>query len=275
MENCDYTDSTDILNRIKKLSGELEHSRMLQQHLHPKAYTSLMIIITILAFLTTSPGLALYFSGKVKIKHILTTYIQCVCMFVTVTLYWLIFGYSIAFSPSSERNQGSVSFIGDSSQFWLKNISLTSFHFLAPTLPESIFCLYQLAHAINACTWNIGGFAARSKFQSMLLFSFIWLLVVYCPLVHSLKHPYGFLFSEGIIDHGALTTHLSSGVSSVLASYFIGPQLVTKDYFESRNIFVSLWGSCFVYTGTMALNIGSSLSCGKQLIYFIDPPFHE
>ena len=113
-----------------------------------------------------------------------------------VTFLWLSFGYSLAFSPV--QLNGHVNEVyGNAERLWLRGMMLDTTHALAPTIPEAIFCAYQLTFAIITAGLICGSFADRMKYHSMMIFIAFWHLIVYCPIAHSNWHPQGWLYRLG------------------------------------------------------------------------------
>ena len=128
-----------------------------------------------------------------------------------ITFLWLVFGYSLAFSPA--QLNGSVNEVyGNSDRLWLRGMMTMTSHALAPTIPEALFCAYQLTFAIITAGLICGSFADRMKFPSMMVFISFWHLMVYCPIAHSNWHPQGWLYRLGVLDYaGGNVVHVCSG----------------------------------------------------------------
>lgn len=228
--------------------------------------TGFILCCSAVVMLMTLPGISLFYAGAVKIRHIMTTFIQTMAITGVVTIVWQVCGYSLAFGPSSQSSYPTPLF-GDGSRLWLEGMQLDSVHQMAPTIPESAFCMFQLSNAIIACALIVGGFACRTRFLSVLLFISLWLICVYCPLSHSHRHPDGFLYNMNVLDFaGGNVVHISAGITALMASYYVGPHSNTNELerFESRNILMSVWGACFVLIGWFGFNMGSSYSSGAS-----------
>ena len=122
----------------------------------------------------TLPGLALFYGGLVRSKNILSILMQCFAIAGIISILWLVVGYSIAFSEGNN-------YIGGLSKVMFNGITETS---MSADIPESLFTLFQMTFAIITLALIIGGFAKRMKFSAVLLFSSVWLLVVYAPITH-------------------------------------------------------------------------------------------
>jgi Amt family ammonium transporter len=234
-----------------------------------------MITSCALVLFMTVPGLGLYYAGITRPKNVLTTYIQCWTITCLVTFLWLVFGYSLAFAPSEAETAGAPYYkqrspvIGDASRFWLYGLRLDSVHELAPTIPESVFCIYQLTFAIITAALIVGAFADRMKFSSMIFFIVMWHLLVYCPIAHSVWHPSGFLFQAGVLDFaGGNVVHISSGISGLVSTLVLGPRIgfsknMTKP-FENYNLLLTATGAAMLWVGWFGFNAGSAVAANPR-----------
>ncbi len=153
------------------------------------ANTAWILTSTALVLLMTLPGLALFYGGLVRSKNILSILMQCFAIAGIVSILWLVAGYSIAFAD------GNL-YCGSLSKFMLGGVTEGS---LSGNIPESLFVLFQMTFAIITPALIIGGFAERMKFSAVLLFSGIWLLLVYAPITHWVWGG-GWLQELGVLD---------------------------------------------------------------------------
>ncbi|MDP7522202.1 MAG: ammonium transporter, partial [Arenicellales bacterium] len=151
--------------------------------------TSWILTSTALVLFMTIPGLALFYGGLVRSKNVLSVLIQCFAITGIVSVLWLIVGYSIAF------DQGNA-LVGGLSKVLFSGVLEES---MSDSIPESVFALFQLTFAIITPALIIGGFAERMRFSAVLLFSAIWLLVVYAPITHWVWGG-GWLGEMGLLD---------------------------------------------------------------------------
>jgi ammonium transporter, Amt family len=252
-----------LTSEFKELQAAHSHRKLTE---YDEGEVAIILASTSLVIFMTLPGIALFYSGGVKIKHVLTTFAQTMSIVAVITCLWMIFGYSLAFAPSNGELR-SASVFGDTSKFWLHGMRIDSRHVSAPHIPESTYCLFQLTNAILACALIVGPFSCRAKYLPLLTFMGIWLLLVYCPLVHMLHHPEGFLNKAGVLDFaGGLTVHVAPGIAAFVCAKLIGNRLDTEERFESRNMLLSVWGACFLWIGWFGFNIGSSIVDGDPLL---------
>ena len=219
-----------------------------------------MLAATALVFLMTLPGLSLYYAGMAsKKRSLLTTAMQAFSITCLITITWLFFGYSLSFSPGSPV-------IGGYTRFFLVNLEMSLGHPKAPTIPETLFCAFQLGFAIVTATVFCGASADRMKFYSLLIIVALWHLIVYCPVAHSNWHFEGFLYQAGVLDYaGGNVVHISSGMSGLISSYVIGKRLDSDhDPFVPNNMLYTITGACLLWIGWFGFNAGSSYGADEQ-----------
>ena len=213
--------------------------------------TAWILVATALVLFMTLPGLALFYGGLVRSKNVLSVLLQCFAISGIVTILWLIAGYSIAFSEGTP-------FYGGLSKMFFAGIMEDS---LSGSIPESLFALFQMTFAIITPALIIGGFAERMKFSSILLFSSLWLIVVYCPLTHWVWGG-GWLQQMGLLDFaGGTVVHISAGVAALVAALVLG----RRDGFPHtsmppHNMTMTVKGAGMLWVGWFGFNGGSALA---------------
>src|SRR3954466_5396388 len=173
------------------------------------ANTAWMIVAAALVLFMTLPGLALFYAGLVRAKNALSVLMQCFAITCVVTLAWVVVAYSIAFGDGGASN----AWWGGLGKSFLAGIDVKT---VKGTLPESLFAMYQMTFAIITPALVIGAFAERVRFSAMLLFSLLWLLVVYVPLAHWVWGE-GWLQKMGLLDFaGGTVVHANAGVAALV-----------------------------------------------------------
>jgi len=211
--------------------------------------TAWILISTVLVLFMTLPGLALFYGGLVYSKNLISVLIQCFAVACLMSITWFIAGYSIAFTETGE-------FFGDLSKVFLNGVNLES-EFAG--LPESVFFMFQMTFAIITPALIVGAFVERAKFISVLLFSFIWLLVVYAPVTHWIWGG-GWLSKLGVQDFaGGLVVHLNCGISALVFAYLLGPRLNKKQLVPHSPPLVMI-GTSMLWVGWFGFNGGSALA---------------
>lgn len=216
------------------------------------ANTSWILSSTALVLFMTLPGLALFYGGLVRSKNILSILMQCFAIAGIVSVLWLVVGYSIAFSDGN-------AYFGGLSKFMLSGVLEGS---LTGDIPESLFVLFQMTFAIITPALIIGGFAERMKFSAVLLFSAIWLIVVYAPITHWVWSDGGWLNKMGLLDFaGGTVVHITAGVGALVAALVLGP----RHGFPSKpmlphNMTMTIMGAGMLWIGWFGFNGGSALA---------------
>ena len=138
-----------------------------------QADTAWILTSTALVLFMTIPGLSLFYAGLVRVKNVLSVLMQCFALTCLMSLVWFVVGYTIAFG-SDGVEQGM--FIGDFGNFMFASITIDSMN---GGIPSTLFAIFQMTFAIITPALIVGGFAERMRFSAMLIFSTIWLIVVY------------------------------------------------------------------------------------------------
>ena len=215
------------------------------------ANTAWMIVAAALVLFMTLPGLALFYAGLVRAKNVLSVLMQCFAITCAVTLAWLVVGYSIAFGEGN-------AWWGGLGKSFLSGIQVST---VKGTLPESLFAMYQLTFAIITPALVIGAFAERVRFGGMLLFSVLWLLIVYCPLAHWVWGD-GWLQKRGVMDFaGGLVVHLNAGVAALVCALVLGKRRgFPETAMPPHNMTMCLTGAAMLWVGWFGFNAGSALA---------------
>jgi Amt family ammonium transporter len=225
--------------------------------------TAWMLTSTALVLFMTIPGLALFYAGMVRKKNVLATVMQSFAICCLVTILWTVVGYSLAFTPGN-------SFIGGFSRVFLhgmnyikgdKATTLTVSH-LAPTIPETVYFVYQMTFAIITPALIAGAFADRMKFSAMLVFMGLWSLVVYSPIAHMVWEPTGWLSAAGILDFaGGTVVHINAGIAGLVCCLVLGKRVgYGREVMAPHNLVLSLIGASMLWVGWFGFNAGSAVA---------------
>ncbi len=215
------------------------------------ADTAWVLTSTALVLFMTLPGLALFYGGLVRTKNVLSVLMQCFAIASVVSILWLVLGYSLAFGEGS-------SFIGGLGKAMMAGIGRET---LSGNIPESLFMLFQMTFAIITPALIVGGFAERMKFSAMLLFSAIWLMLVYVPVTHWVWGG-GWLQSMGLYDFaGGTVVHITAGVASLVAALVLGPRRgFPETAMPPHNMTMTVTGAGMLWVGWFGFNGGSALA---------------
>ena len=215
------------------------------------ANTAWILTSTALVLFMTLPGLALFYGGLVRSKNVLSVLMQCFTIAGVASIIWMMFGYSLAFGEGN-------AWIGDFSKVMMSGISKDT---LMGDIPEPLFMLFQMTFAIITPALIIGGFAERMKFSAMLLFSCIWLVLVYSPVTHWVWGG-GWLGSMGLYDFaGGTVVHITCGVSALVAAIVVGPRKgFPQVAMPPHNLTMTVTGAGMLWVGWYGFNGGSALA---------------
>ena len=216
--------------------------------------TAWMLTSTVLVLFMTLPGLALFYGGLVRTKNVLSVLMQCFAIACMVSLLWMIAGYTIAFGPD-----GST-FMGGFGKFMLNGVGLDS---LSGTYPETVFVMFQMTFAIITPALIIGGFAERMRFSAMMVFSALWLLIVYAPVTYWVWGG-GWLAERGFMDFaGGGVVHINAGVAALVAALYLGKRKgFPTTPMPPHNLTMTVTGACMLWVGWFGFNAGSALASG-------------
>ncbi len=215
------------------------------------ANTAWMLTSAVLVLFMTLPGLALFYAGLVRTKNVLSVLMQCFSIACVVTIAWVAVGYSIAFGEGN-------AFWGGLGKAFLSGIDVKS---VKGTIPESVFAMYQMTFAIITPALVVGAYAERVRFPGMLIFSVLWLLVVYCPVAHWVWGD-GWLQRMGLMDFaGGTVVHLNAGMAALVAALVLGRRRGFPDTaMPPHNMTMAVTGACMLWVGWFGFNAGSALA---------------
>lgn len=211
--------------------------------------TAWILTSTALVLFMTLPGLSLFYAGLVRSKNAISVLMQCFAIACIVSVAWVVYGYSLAFTEGN-------AFIGGTSAFFLSGIGRDT---LAPgtTMPHSLFVIFQMTFAIITPALVVGAFAERMKFVAMCLFSLLWFTVVYLPACHMI---WGGGYLADVKDFaGGLVVHLTCGVGALVIAIVLGPRKgFPSTAMPPHNRTMVVTGAAMLLVGWFGFNAGSS-----------------
>ena len=204
-----------------------------------------------LVLFMTVPGLSLFYSGMVRANSVLSVLMQCFAITCLVTILWVVVGYSLAFGEGN-------AFIGDFSRVLFEGVGPGV---VLGSIPEPAFAVFQLGFAIITPALIIGAFAERMRFSAVLLFTAVWILLVYAPIAHSVWGG-GWLQELGLMDFaGGTVVHVSAGTAAIVAALTLGPRRGFPDQVEPpHNMTLTMAGAGMLWMGWFGFNGGSALA---------------
>jgi Amt family ammonium transporter len=220
--------------------------------------TAWLLISTALVWLMV-PGLALFYGGMVRRKNILATMMMSFAIIAIVSVLWVLYAYSLSFGPDKSGIIGGLDWLG------LKGVGQDPSSVYATTVPQLAFMAFQAMFAIITVALITGAVVERMKFSALLVFSALWLTLVYCPVAHWVWGSGGWLAKLGVLDFaGGIVVHISAGVSALALALVVGPRKGFKDRepMEPNNIPMVVLGAGLLWFGWFGFNAGSALTSG-------------
>jgi Amt family ammonium transporter len=221
-----------------------------------------MLVSCALVLLMTGPGLALFYGGLVRRKNVLGTMMHSFVLMALATVLWAAVGYSLSFGEGN-------AFIGGTQYLFLNGVGVEPNADYAATIPQLTFMTFQLMFAIITPALISGAYAERIKFSAMLVYTTLWLLIVYFPMAHMVWGKGGLLnaFLGGKIPcfdfAGGTVVHITSGVSALVAAIYLKPRIGYQvEPMRPHSLVFSFTGACLLWFGWFGFNAGSALSSG-------------
>ena len=252
-----------------------------------KGDTAWMIVATVLVILMTIPGLALFYGGLVRTKNMLSVLMQVFVTFCLISVLWVFYGYSIAFTEGN-------AFFGGFSRLFLAGMTADS---TAATfskgvvIPEYIYVVFQLTFAAITPCLIVGAFAERMKFSAVLLFMVLWFTFSYLPIAHMVWYwpgpdaftdaaaaekataTAGWLFQKGALDFaGGTVVHINAGIAALVGAYMIGKRIgYNKEAMTPHSLTLTMVGASLLWVGWFGFNVGSNLEAtGTAALVFVN-----
>jgi len=216
--------------------------------------TSWLLISTALVMLMT-PALGFFYGGLVGKKNVLSTLTHSFFILCLISVQWVLWGYSLAFSPDT-----GAGLIGGLGWVALKGVGFDPNPDYAATVPHQAFMAFQMMFAVITPALITGSFAERVSFKAYVIFSLLWATLVYDPIAHWVWGTGGWLHTLGALDFaGGTVVHISSGVSALVAAILIGRRLKTS---EPHDATMTILGASLLWFGWFGFNAGSALASG-------------
>ena len=219
--------------------------------------TAWLLISTALVMLMT-PALGFFYGGLVGKKNVLSTLTHSFFILCLISVQWVLWGYSLAFSPDT-----GAGLIGGLGWVALKGVGFAPNADYAATVPHQAFMAFQMMFAVITPALITGAFAERISFKAYVIFALAWATLVYDPLAHWVWGTGGWLHVLGALDFaGGTVVHISSGVSALVAAVLIGRRLKTGGPHDAT---MTILGASLLWFGWFGFNAGSALAAGGGL----------
>ncbi|QNM81935.1 ammonium transporter [Sphingomonas sabuli] len=218
--------------------------------------TAWMLVSTALVLLMLLPGLALFYGGLVRAKNLLSVMSQVMAITAIAVLSWIGWGYSLAFSAGNAVIGGlsKAGLTGLDSTLWAVGSD-------GDAIPELVFAAFQMTFAAITAALVIGALVERVRFSAVLVFSLLWLTLVYAPLAHMVWAGDGLLFGLGAIDFaGGTVVHINAGIAGLVGVWFAGPRIGhLREPMPPHSLALTMVGAGLLWVGWFGFNAGSAL----------------
>ena len=216
--------------------------------------TAWMIVATVLVLAMIIPGLALFYGGLVRTKNMLSVLMQVFVSCSLVSVLWVLYGYSLAFTDGGGLN----GYIGGLSKAFLSGVTSSS---LSGSIPEYVFLTFQLTFAAITPALIVGGFAERMKFSAVLVFLALWVTFVYIPIAHMVWGG-GMLAALGAKDFaGGTVVHINAGIAALVGAIVVGKRIgYGKEAMPPHSMVMTMIGASLLWVGWFGFNVGSELA---------------
>jgi ammonium transporter, Amt family len=246
-----------------------------------------MYVATVLVILMTIPGLALFYGGLVRTKNMLSVLMQVFVTFCLISVLWVIYGYSVAFT-------GGNAFFGGFGKMFLSGVDLAgagATFSKGVYIPEMMFAMFQLTFAAITPALIIGAFAERMKFSAVLWFMVLWFTFAYLPMAHmvwfwdgpdaikddatlkAVTDAAGWLWAKGALDFaGGTVVHINAGVAGLVAAFVVGKRIgYGREAMTPHSLTLTMVGACLLWVGWFGFNVGSNLEAnGTASLAFVN-----
>ena len=249
------------LNLFLPALGLIGAAPALAQNVAPvmdKGDVSFLMIATVLVLFMTLPGLALFYGGLVRSKNMLSVLMQTTLIACLVMVIWVVYGYSVTFGG------GTSPYWGGLGKLFLNGVtqdSMAATFSAGYVIPEYLFIVFQMTFAAITPALIIGAFAERVKFGAVLLFSALWVTLVYFPIAHMVWDVSGLIFMMGAIDFaGGTVVHINAGIAALVGCLVIGPRIgFGRENMAPHSMVMTMIGASMLWVGWFGFNVGSNL----------------
>ena len=262
-----------------------------------KGDTAWMLISTVLVLLMTIPGLALFYGGLVRTKNMLSVLSQVFAIVALVAILWVVFGYSLAFTPSAIGD-----YVGGLDKLFLKGITVDSVVATfsnGVVIPELVYVVFQMTFACITPALIVGAFAERIRFSAVLVFVTLWVTFIYFPIAHMVWYwagpdaiadaakllaaatddaakaaaqtkldavmaDAGLAFQWGALDFaGGTVVHINAGIAGLVGAIMIGKRVgYGRELMAPHSLTMTMVGASLLWVGWFGFNAGSNLEAG-------------
>ncbi len=244
-----------------------------------------MLLSTLLVIMMAIPGLALFYGGLVRSKNMLSVLMQVFVTFSLITVLWVVYGYSLAFTEGN-------AFIGGLDRLFLKGVfdpakgefAMAATFSKGVVIPEIVFVAFQATFAAITCGLIVGAFAERMKFSAVLMFMVLWFTFSYTPIAHmvwfwmgpdaytgkevvdGMNAKAGYLWQMGALDFaGGTVVHINAAVAGLVGAFMLGKRVgYGREAMAPHNLPLTMVGAALLWVGWFGFNAGSALEAGNS-----------
>ncbi len=223
---------------------------------------TIWVLVSSALVMLMTPALGFFYGGLVRQKNALSTIMHSFFMLAFVSVLWAVVGYSLAFGPSIGGFIGSLAYVG------LSGVGLEPNTDYAATIPHQAFMVFQMMFAVITPALISGAFAERKRFKAFIIFSGLWLLLVYAPVAHWVWAVGGWIRNLGALDFaGGTVVHITSGISALVCALMLGKRAgYGSEPMEPHNVTHTILGTALLWFGWFGFNAGSSLGAGTLAV---------
>jgi Amt family ammonium transporter len=250
-----------------------------------KGDVSWMLVSTLLVIMMAIPGLALFYGGLVRSKNILSVLMQVFVTFSLITVLWVVYGYSLAFTEGN-------AFIGGLDRLFLNGVFTPKDGTFATAatfskgvvIPEIVFVAFQATFAAITCGLVVGAFAERIKFSAVLAFMVLWFTFSYLPIAHmvwywmgpdaysgkevvdAMNAKAGLIWQWGALDFaGGTVVHINAAMAGLVGAFLVGKRVgYGKEALTPHSLPLTMVGASMLWVGWFGFNAGSALEAGNS-----------
>jgi Amt family ammonium transporter len=221
-----------------------------------KGDTAWMLTSSLLVLMMIVPGLALFYGGLARTKNMLSVMTQVGAVAALTMIIWVGWGYTESFGD----NGNAV--IADFGKAFLRGVTPATFNPLATTIPEYVYCCFQMTFAAITIALVLGSVVERIKFSAVMVFGAVWLTIVYFPIAHMVWAGNGYFASKGALDFaGGTVVHINSGVSALVACLILGKRIgYPKEPMPPHSLTMTGIGTGLLWVGWFGFNAGSAVA---------------
>lgn len=214
--------------------------------------TAWIIVSAALVMMMTPAGLALFYGGMSRYKNLLNTFAMTFVAYCLASVIWVIWGYSLAFGPDLGG------FVGGFNHLFLNDITVES---LSGTIPTYVFLVFQMTFACITVALVLGSVVDRMKFSAWIVFTVLWITLVYCPIAHWVWGG-GWMGGMGALDFaGGTVVHINAGVAGLVLAYMLGRRKgYGKEPMFPSSVTLTALGAALLWFGWFGFNAGSQLA---------------